>query len=110
MLYVHFGFLVENPSNLSNKRFLLLLALALVSLEHSNSLLDLRNTKLNKKCKIKISENRNEKKCFFAHLALEGVLVLKHVDELGVVDLEQHPRDLAGQVGEHALDEGNEFI
>ena len=45
-----------------------------------------------------------------AHLALEGVLVLKHVDELGVVDLQQHPRDLAGQVGEHALDEGNEFI
>ena len=44
-----------------------------------------------------------------AHLALEGVLVLKHVDELGVVDLQQHPRDLARQVGEHALDEGNEF-
>ena len=45
-----------------------------------------------------------------AHLALEGVLVLKHVDELGVVDLQQHPCDLAGQVGEHALDEGYEYI
>ena len=110
MLYVHFGFLVENPSNLFNKSFLLLLALALVGLEHSNSLLDLRNTKLLKNCKIKISENRIEKKCLVAHLALEGVLVLKHVDELGVVDLEKHSRDLARQVGEHALDEGNEYI
>ena len=45
-----------------------------------------------------------------AYLALEGVLVLKHVDELGVVDLQKHPRDLARQVGEHALDEGNEYI
>ena len=38
--------LKKNPSNLFNKSFLLLLALALVGLEHSNSLLDLRNTKL----------------------------------------------------------------
>ena len=57
-----------------------------------------------------MSENRIEKECLSAHLALEGVLVLKHVDELGVVDLEKHSRDLARQVGEHALDEGNEYI
>ena len=58
----------------------------------------------------KIQKIELKKKGVGAHLALEGVLVLKHVDELGVVDLQQHPRDLAGQVGEHALDEGNEFI
>ena len=39
------------------------------------------------------------------HLALERVLVLKHVDKLSVVDLKQHAGDLAGEVGEHALDE-----
>ena len=104
MLYVHFGLLVENPSNLFNKKFLLLLALALVGLEHSNSLLDLRNTKL------KCQKLELKKKCLDAYLALEGVLVLKHVDELGVVDLQQHPRDLARQVGEHTLDEGNEYM
>ena len=39
------------------------------------------------------------------YLALERVLVLKHVDKLSVVDLKQHAGDLAGEVGEHALDE-----
>merc|ERR1719400_693454 len=57
---------------------LLLLTLALVGLQHSHCLLN---------------------------LALERVLVLKHVDKLSVVDLKQHAGDLAGEVGEHALDE-----
>ena len=42
---------------------------------------------------------------FPLYLALERVLVLKHVDKLSVVDLKQHAGDLAGEVGEHALDE-----
>merc|ERR1719318_2178039 len=41
----------------------------------------------------------------FLDLSLEGVLVLQHVDQLGVVDLEQHASDLASQVREHPLDE-----
>ena len=69
MLYVHFGFLVENPSNLFNKKFLLLLALALVGLEHSNSLLDLGNTILLRNCK-KMSDNRIEKSVWMLTLPL----------------------------------------
>lgn len=43
-------------------------------------------------------------------LALEGLLVLQHVDQLGVVDLQEHAGDLAGQLGVHALDEGEEAL
>ena len=45
-----------------------------------------------------------------AHLALEGVLVLQHVHQLGVINLEQHAGDLAGQIGEHALDQGEQTL
>lgn len=37
-------------------------------------------------------------------LGLEGLLILNHVQELGVLDLQQHASDLAGQTGMHALD------
>ena len=43
-------------------------------------------------------------------LAFEGLLVLQHVDQLGVVDLQEHAGDLAGQFGVHALDEGEETL
>ena len=44
------------------------------------------------------------------NLALQGLVMLQHVQQLGVVDLEKHARNFSGQVGEHALDEGNEYI
>merc|ERR1719470_494249 len=46
----------------------------------------------------------------FLDLSLERVLVLQHVDQLGVVDLEQHASDLASQVREHPLDEREESL
>merc|ERR1712203_1248514 len=60
-----------------------LFSLVLVSLEDSDSLVD---------------------------LALEGLLVLQHVNQLRVVDLEQHAGDLAGQVRIHGLDEREEAL
>ena len=36
--------------------------------------------------------------------------MLQHMEELGVVDLEQHAGDLSGQVGEHPLDEREETL
>merc|ERR1712128_197898 len=44
----------------------------------------------------------------FLDLSLQGVLILQHVDQLSVVDLEQHASDLASQVREHPLDEREE--
>ena len=38
------------------------------------------------------------------HLALQGGGGLEHVQQLRVVDLQQHPGDLAGQVGVLALE------
>jgi hypothetical protein len=52
--------------------------LGLVSLQHSDSLL---------------------------HLGLEGLVVLQHVQQLRVVDLEQHAGDLTREIGVHTLDE-----
>lgn len=37
-------------------------------------------------------------------LGLEGLLILDHVQELRVLDLQQHAGDLARQSGVHALD------
>merc|ERR1719317_612999 len=62
---------------------LLVASLALVCLENSDSLFN---------------------------LSLEGVLVLQHVDQLGVIDLEQHASDLTSQVREHPLDEREESL
>ena len=36
--------------------------------------------------------------------------MLQHVEELRIVDLEQHAGDLSGQVGEHPLDEREETL
>jgi len=41
----------------------------------------------------------------FLNLALQGFLMLKHVDKLRVVDLKKHASDLAGQIRIHVLDE-----
>jgi len=46
----------------------------------------------------------------FLNLALERVVILQHVEELSVIDLEQHAGDLAGQVGVHPLDEREESL
>jgi len=46
----------------------------------------------------------------FVDLALERAVVLQHVKELSVVDLEQHAGDLASQVRVHPLDEREESL
>ena len=44
------------------------------------------------------------------HLGLERLLVLEHVEQLGVVDLEQHAGDFSGQVGVGLLNEREETL
>ena len=44
------------------------------------------------------------------NLALQGLVMLQHVQQLGVVDLEKHARNFSGQVGEHALDEREQAL
>jgi len=46
----------------------------------------------------------------FFDLALQGVVVLQHVEQLGVVDLQQHAGDLAGEVWVHPLDQWEESL
>jgi len=46
----------------------------------------------------------------FLNLALEGILILQHVNKLSVINLEQHAGDLACQIGEHPLDEREETL
>jgi len=46
----------------------------------------------------------------FFDLALQRVVVLQHVEQLGVVDLQQHAGDLAGEVGVHPLDQWEESL
>merc|ERR1719205_425180 len=46
----------------------------------------------------------------FLYLALQGLVVLQHVQQLRVVDLEKHASDFAGQIGEHALDQREQTL
>ena len=86
MLYVHFGFLVEKKpfKPLQQKLFT-------SSRPCPGGPGAQQQPPLPKKYKIrnrkKCTKVELKKKCLDAHLALEGVLVLKHVDELGVVNL-----------------------
>ena len=77
--------------------FLLLVLLALVRLQHHRGLLHLPR-----------GLEQHPDGSDPTYLVLQQVLVLEHVHQLRVVDLEQHAGDLAGQVGEHALDEWEE--
>ena len=44
------------------------------------------------------------------YLPLQGVVILQHVKELSVVDLEQHAGDLSGEVWVHPLDQREESL
>ena len=45
-----------------------------------------------------------------AHLGVEGLWGLQHEQQLRVVNLQQHARDLAGQVGVDIVDKGEETL
>ena len=42
------------------------------------------------------------------YLLLQEVVILQHVQQLGVVDLQEHPGDLPSQVGVYSLDQWEE--
>ena len=44
------------------------------------------------------------------YLLLQEVVILQHVQQLGVVDLQEHAGDLSGQVRVHSLDKREETL